>query len=51
MNDENSIDPGHSGMRDLCRIAGPIILGIGILMIVKGKLAACHSRESGNPVR
>lgn len=36
MNDENRIDPGHGGIRDLCRVVGPIVLGIGILMIIIG---------------
>ena len=36
MSDENRIDPGHSGIRDFCRIVGPVILGIGILMIIIG---------------
>lgn len=31
---ENPIDPGHRAPRDLFRILGPIILGLGILMIV-----------------
>jgi RNA polymerase subunit RPABC4/transcription elongation factor Spt4 len=31
---ENSIDPGHSGPRDLFRILGPLILGVGIVLLV-----------------
>jgi RNA polymerase subunit RPABC4/transcription elongation factor Spt4 len=31
---ENPIDPGHSGPRNLFRTLGPIILGLGILLIV-----------------
>lgn len=31
---ENSIDPGHKGPLHLLRILGPVILGIGILLIV-----------------
>lgn len=33
MNDENRIDPGHNGVRDFCRIAGPVCLVIAVSLI------------------
>ncbi|NLH17459.1 MAG: zinc ribbon domain-containing protein [Phycisphaerae bacterium] len=33
---EDPIDPGHRGPRDLFRVLGPVILGIGILFMVVG---------------
>jgi RNA polymerase subunit RPABC4/transcription elongation factor Spt4 len=33
-NEDNRIDPGHKGPRDLFRVLGPIILGLVILLIV-----------------
>ena len=32
--DEERIDPGHKGIRDVLRVVGPIVLGIGVLLTV-----------------
>ena len=32
--EEERIDPGHKGIRDVLRVAGPIVLGMGVLLTV-----------------
>jgi len=34
--DQEKIDPGHSGIRNVLRIAGPVILAVGLIFLVVG---------------
>lgn len=38
MQDEERINPGHHTVRSMLRIVGPVILGLGILLVVAGAI-------------
>ena len=48
--DSSKIDPGHSGIRDVLRVVGPIVLGLGLLLIVIGMVSFFAAMTSfGDP--
>jgi len=48
---ENPIDPGHSGPLALFRILGPVILGVGILLIIVGGVDFFRAFGGSEPPR
>jgi RNA polymerase subunit RPABC4/transcription elongation factor Spt4 len=50
-NSENSIDPGHKGPQELFRTLGPVILGIGILLMIVGGVDFFRAFGGSEPPR
>jgi RNA polymerase subunit RPABC4/transcription elongation factor Spt4 len=48
---ENPIDPGHKGPQELFRVLGPIILGIGILLMIVGGVDFFRAYGGSEPPR
>ena len=52
MREEEKINPGHTKVRNVLRIAGPLVLGLGVLFVVIGAgslLSTMSSMGSGPP--
>jgi zinc-ribbon domain len=51
MNEEEKIDPRHSTTRAVLRVAGPVLAGIGLLLIVIGMASFFSSFGTFGPPR
>ena len=48
---ERQIDPGHKSIRDTLRVLGPIVLGLGVLLIVIGMVGFFMAFGGSEPPR
>jgi len=50
MQEEEKINPGHNKVRDLLRVAGPVVLGLGVLFMLIGFVSFVSAFNStGHP--
>ena len=51
MDDANRLNPGHTAVRSGLRVAGPLVLGLGLIFLIVGMVSFFSSMGSFEPPR